>query len=236
MDLMQSDLITRNEAGVAEGRPSTSGEATASNNWTLPRKLRSCIYEMVLRVPHPIYLFQETDDLVEAFAPEKPAQWHALLHVSKKINSEASAVLYRTNKFSLLEMSPKEVVLLRHFLNGIGPRNASSISYFCVSFPYIESRPENCQIRADSAEMLAVLEEKCTGLKTLELVIHSKNCGWFTCDNANTTQYVLKMLSHIDVKLKGIVSIEQVCIRVHSGALQFSISDHMRHLGWKVLA
>jgi hypothetical protein len=59
----------------------------------LPIPIRNKIYENVLVVLHPLYLFQEPGSPVDAFAPDEPLQWLALLHTNRQISVEASAVL-----------------------------------------------------------------------------------------------------------------------------------------------
>ncbi|CAN9146254.1 unnamed protein product [Alternaria alternata] len=49
-------------------------ESATGNFLDLPKGIRNNIYEKVLAVPHPIYLFQEPNSRVETFAPEKPSR------------------------------------------------------------------------------------------------------------------------------------------------------------------
>ncbi|PIA99513.1 hypothetical protein CB0940_02604 [Cercospora beticola] len=209
---------------------------SAPNVLKLPRKIRDRIFEMVLRVPHPIYLFQEMEELVEAFAPEKPIQWLAMLYTSKQLGTEASAVLYGRNKFSLLETTPKEKILLKTFLHGIGLVNASSISHMCISFPSLDSQADYSQFREDSAEILALLREKCTRLKALELLMHSKNCGGWTSTTENTIDNIGGALPYIDRQLNTINGRIQISVRVYSGTLHPLVSATMQDLGWLILA
>lgn len=239
MDSAKRSRISQNAALSSPNiAPSQLGAGNATNIFSLPRKIRDDIYEMVLRVPHPLYLFQETDTLVETFAPERPFRWHALLYTSRQVNVEASAVLYRTNNFSVVDMTPNEAVLLKSFLCGIGPVNAGSLSHVCASFPSLDSlggQDGHCQLREDSAEIVALLTEKCGNLKTLELVVHNKNCSWLTIVAANTSKYIPEALVYIDKQLKAIVTIEQILVKVSSGTLTPSARTAMRDLGWLIL-
>jgi hypothetical protein len=82
---------------------SKSAEPATGNFLGLPKGIRNDIYEKVLAVLHPLYLFQEPKSRVETFAPEKPSRWLALLLTNRQICREASVILYRVTHFHLVD-------------------------------------------------------------------------------------------------------------------------------------
>ena len=101
----------------------------------LPELARTKIYEKTLGVPHPVYLYLGPGSSVQTFAPDAPSQWLALLRTNRRVSAEASQVFYRVNHFELLDINRQQITVLQPFLDHIGPANAASISYLCVSFP-----------------------------------------------------------------------------------------------------
>ena len=203
----------------------------------LPIRFRDRVYERVLIVPHPLYLFQEPGSPVETFAPDKPLHWLALLHTNRQISVEAGAALYRVNHFELVDITKRQFSVLRSFLDCIGPVNAASLSHLCISFPIVESideEPGNLRLRDDSLQSLKLLQDKCTNLSTLETVVHYKNSDSFT----KTDQFLREAFSQIDVQLKTIHSLRRIIVRVDAqrGIPTSSVKDMMRRLRWLVLS
>ncbi|KAH8589050.1 hypothetical protein B0O99DRAFT_655664 [Bisporella sp. PMI_857] len=87
----------------------------------LPGDIRNNIYRRALVAAHPLYLFQDTgSQVVEAFAPDRPLRWLALLYTNRQIHGEASAVLYGVNYFTFLDTTQHQCGHIRSFLNCIG--------------------------------------------------------------------------------------------------------------------
>ncbi|EXJ89942.1 hypothetical protein A1O3_03009 [Capronia epimyces CBS 606.96] len=178
----------------------------------LPNLVRDKIYEAVLVVLHPIYIFQESNSSVEAFAPDKPPRWLALLHTNRQISAEASAVLYRVNHFELVDITKPQIRVLQSFLNGIGTVNAASISNLSISFPTvigIDEEPGKVRLKEDSLQCLKVLQDRCTNLSALETVVHYRNSGFFM----KTEHFLRGALSQIDQYLKTINSLRRIIVR-----------------------
>jgi hypothetical protein len=120
---------------------------------SLPRNVRDDIFRRVLLVAHPLYLFQDGDSsMVETFGPEIRVRWRALLYTNRQVLDEASAVLYGSNNFSLVDTTQKQVVLLQSFLNRIGSTNAGLLSHICINFPVAEhadGQPGGILLRED---------------------------------------------------------------------------------------
>ena len=212
--------------------------SSASINFLgLPDWIRDKIYQKVLIILHPLYLFQDPGSPVDAFAPDKPLQWLALLHTNRQISVEASAVLYRVNHFELINITKAQVGVLRSFLDCIGSVNAASLSHLCINFPTvlsIDEEPGKVRFREDSLQSLNLLQDKCTNLSTLETVVHFKNSDFFT----KTDQFLNEAFSQIDAQLKAIHSLRTIIVRVEpqSVVLTSSTKDMMLRLGWLVLS
>lgn len=216
--------------------PTKSASSATASFHALPKGIRNDIYRRVLSLSHPIYLFQEPGSRVESFAPEKTAQWLALLYTNRQIYHEASASLYRTNQFYLVDTRPQQSDLLTSFLECIGPVHASSLSYLCINFPIAEStegQSEQIKLKDDSLRILSLLRAKCTNLSTLETLVHHKNDTVFR-KTENTQELVLS----IDAQLKTIPSLKRIIVRftVRDGIPMISAKDIMEGLGWVVLS
>ncbi|KAF2257477.1 hypothetical protein CC78DRAFT_527771 [Lojkania enalia] len=147
---------------------------------SLPPRIRNKIYMSSLIVPHPLYLFQEPGCRVELFAPDRPRRWPALLYTNRQISREASAMLYGINHFHLIDATEKQLSLLESFLDCIGDVNAASLSHLDINFPVVEDidgKPGQLRLRDDSSQILGLIKRKCTKLRTLETIIHTKNSG-----------------------------------------------------------
>ncbi|KAF2440433.1 hypothetical protein P171DRAFT_435226 [Karstenula rhodostoma CBS 690.94] len=220
--------------------PSLSSESaspTAVNFLALPIGIRKKIYKRVLLVSHPLYLSQEPGSRVETFAPEKPNRWLAILYTNRQIYHEASAALYGTNHFQLVDTTEQQVHLLRSFLDCIGAANADSLSHLSINFPVTESihgQPGRVELREDSLQTLQLLRDSCTNLSTLETLVHSKNSDVFK----TTDDSLQEALSLIDARFKGIPSLRKIVVRffVYDGVPSATAKDIMQGLGWVLLS
>ncbi|KAF2678071.1 hypothetical protein K458DRAFT_409242 [Lentithecium fluviatile CBS 122367] len=217
---------------------STSTSPPSGRNFLdLPIDIRYDVYTRVLHVPHPLYLFREPGCPVETFAPEKPIRWLALLSTNHQIHREASAALYKTNQFHLMDTTQQESNLLQSFLDCIGPVNAASLSHLCISFPAaenIEGQPGQVKLREDSLQSLKLLQDQCAKLSTLEMIVHSKNSSVFR----ETDDFLQGALLSIDAQFKAIPSLKRIVVRatVHDGVPSASAKDFMRGLGWILIS
>jgi len=204
----------------------------------LPKRIRHNIYKRVLVVAHPVYLFQDKGSRVEAFAPEKPIQWLALLHSNRKICGEAIEVLYGMNRFILVDTTRQQAGFLQSFLRCIGPVNAGLLSHICINFPVlenIEDQHDKVEMGEGSLHIWRLLREKCTNLTTLETFIYGKNSSFLTEADGDNSQFVREVLLQIDAQLKAISSLKKIIIRVYSGTLTPLVIDLMQGLGWVIL-
>jgi hypothetical protein len=206
---------------------------------SLPRSVRDNIFRRVLLVAHPLYLFQDGDSsLVETFGPEIRFRWRALLYTNRQVRDEASAVLYGSNNFTLVDITRKQVVLLQSFLNCIGSTNAGLLSHICINFPVAEhadGRPGEVLLREDGLRSLKLLQDKCVTLKTLETSVHRENSGGLTRESYDDPQFIKEALSQIDAQFKLIPSLNKIIVRFYGDDPASSVTELMEGHGWVIL-
>jgi hypothetical protein len=206
----------------------------------LPIEIRNDIYQRVLTLSNPLYLFQDPGSRVETFSPEIHSQWLAFLYINRQIYYEARAVLYGRNHFTLMEVeiAQHRSSLLKSFINTIGPLNAGFLSHISISFPATENRktsedqPGKIRLREDSLQSLQLLQTQCTRLRTLETLVSGKNyTNLIKADN----QFAREALSEVNAQFRGIASLNKIIVRIYSGTPSPSTREFMQGLGWVVL-
>jgi hypothetical protein len=217
---------------------SQAASSTRANFFSLPREIRDDIYDRVLAIPNPLYIFQETPDSpVHCFTPRRPRKWLALLYTTRQLHSEASHAFYRAHQFEIVDSHETRISeYLQSFINCIGPTNAASLAHLCIEFPRLEpgnGKPDKIRINNDSLRNLQLLQRMCTRLATLELTIHSKNAG-LIIDRAD--DLVQEALLVIKKQLGLISSLRKVVVRVMygKGTLSAAALESMQRLGWEV--
>lgn len=207
---------------------------------SLPIETRNNVYKRVLAMPHPLYLFQDVGGPVETFAPDKPYRWSALLYTNQQISNEAKAFLYGTNNFVLQEVETiqQQGTLLKSFLNCIGPVNAGLLSHLCINFPAtekVEGQSGEIRIREDGLQGLQLLQNECTNLKTLEILIYERHANDLIKEDQNNTNFAREVLSEIQAHLRTITPLNKIIVRVCSGNPAPSVREFLQELGWVVL-
>jgi hypothetical protein len=230
-------MDSRGETARASALPTKLASSAPASFHALPKGIRNDIYKKVLSLSHPIYLFQEPGSRVESFVPEKPARWLALLYTNRQIYHEASASLYRTNQFYLVDTTQQQSDLLISFLDCVGPVHASSLSYLCINFPVVErteGQSGQVKLKDDSLQTLGLLRDKCSNLSTLETLVHHKNDIVFRKED-DTLQEVV---SSIDAQLKTIPSLQKIIVRfaVRDRVPSTLAKEHMQRLGWVIVS
>lgn len=220
------------------GPASVRSQPTASpvNFFHLPIELRNDVYQRVLAVPLALHLFQDAGGPVASFAPQKPSHWLTLLYANRQISYEARGVLYGMIRFTLEEVEPAQVQphrgLLRSFLNSIGPTNSGFISHLCMNFPATErpeAQTEEIRLREDSLQNLQLLQNKCTKLRTIELLIYSRKSVLIDGIDSNI-ELVQKFLRELDTQLRGISSLTKNILRFHCGPPALSLKELLGEL------
>ncbi|RTE84329.1 hypothetical protein BHE90_001196 [Fusarium euwallaceae] len=218
--------------------PGKGSQPAAVGFLDLPGMARDGIYKHVLTVEHPVYLFQDFGSRVEAFAPDKPKWWIALLYTNRQISSEAKAALYANNNFHLMGNPQKHGALLQSFLGRIGSPNANSLSRLCIGFPVTEKaqgQPGSVIITQDSLQSLTLVREQCTALKILEMQLSKENSGLLAGAREEDAQLVRDALLRIDAQLKTISSVKKIVVRLYMKDVPSFVVDAMQGLEWVVL-
>lgn len=206
------------------------------NIFSLPEKIRKHIFQKVLYVPHPLYLFQDTGSRVETFAPDRPRQWLSLLYVNRQIHDEAAKILFGINNFTLLDERRPTQCLLNAFLTCIGPMNSASLSHLSIDFPALEVEAGEVRLKHDSLQKLKLLQGHCTNLKTVETSFSIKHIRDLDQVTGNNPQLIMDALSKINSQLHSISSLETVIVRITGPSPALSTMECMRTLGWTILA
>lgn len=209
--------------------------STATTFFRLPAEIRRVVYKLVLVVRHPIYLFWERSR-VHRFGPEIPRRWLALLHVSRQMHGEASAVAYGSNKFTLVDMT-KQADILQPFLDGIGSANASFLSHLTIGFPAMEAvdgQPGKAKLSDDDLRVLGLVSEKCAGLTTLETQVYNARSAALRKADDGSSLIAEDAFSQIDAQLRAIPSLRKFMAVVYDMNIDPSITELMKRHGWVV--
>jgi len=201
----------------------------------LPRKIRARIYQTVLYVPHPLYLFQDTGTKVETFAPERPNRWLSLLQVNRQIHEEAAEVLFGMNNFTLLDERQPQDLLLKAFLTCIGPVNSALLTHLSMDFPTLEGPLGEVKLKDDSLRRLKLLKSHCTNLTTLETSFSVKHAKDLVQVAGDSPQSVNEALSQVNLQLQTIPSLKTTIVRITGPQPAPSTLECMRSLGWTTL-
>ncbi|KAK0712950.1 hypothetical protein B0T26DRAFT_780950 [Lasiosphaeria miniovina] len=142
----------------------------------LPRDVRDDIYRRVLVVPHPLYLYtQGTSHKL------------ALLYTSRAIHDQAVETLYGSHQFVLADTARSgQAALLQSFLRLIRPANAACLRHICINFPAVAvdvtgeqrttgDRMGPSMLCEDELRGLRLIRDRCRGLTTVEMYVHSEN-------------------------------------------------------------
>lgn len=213
------------------GRP----HSTTIGFFDLPNDARKKIYERVLKLPHPIFLFQDGDTRVETFAPDRPPNWLALLHTSHQMHQEAAAILYSTNVYTLLDANGQGSNLIQGFLRCIGKGHAKTLSHLCITFPTIHRNLGGFQLSPDDAKMFELIRAECSKLEILETHLSGKPAIHLIETDRSMPDFTLEALTDLDRHVKSISSIQRFIVRVYSGRPAAHRMEVMRGLGWEVL-
>lgn len=219
---------------VSENAPQPT-TPTTTNLLRLPIEIRRIIYKLVLAVNTPLYLFGE-GTRVRSFAPELPRRWLALLHTNRQISRETSAVVYSSNRFTLVDATQQDD-LLQSFLNSIGSANASSLSYLTMGFPVVERVNEEsgrARLGEESLRSLALLQKRCSGLTTLQAMIQSQNSSGLSTENQESLSFIEDAFLQIDTRVRAIPSLGSFFVRVYGPTLSSPVVEVMQELGWVV--
>ena len=221
----------------------TPPPSSSSGLFSLPISLRLQIYTALLVLPHPLFIFQDGEtSRPEAFAPDKPRRWLALLSASRQLRDEAGPVAYASNHFVFVDATPRQPALVRSFLAAVGPVNAGRLSHLTINFPVVQRTSSASSdggsevvLRDDGQTSLALLRESCPGLKTLEAQVHGENYRNLVAPEHQDAQLLEQGLLRINAHVTAMPSLEAVIVRIYQGDPAPGVVEAMRDLGWRVL-
>lgn len=203
-----------------------------TNLFSLPVDIRHRIYQQVVAVPHPLYIFQDSPGhKLGLFAPDRPCRWLALLYATRCFRTEASPLVYSSNHFAFMDTNRHQADLLQAFLDGIGRANASHLCHVTINFPVTETHGDQLlqyRIQQDDLRSLQLLQDRCKRLQILELFVQKSNAHNFR--DANRAA-----LSHINTQLKAISSVPKIIVKSYTELPISEIAEVAQHLGWVLL-
>lgn len=225
---------------ISDMSSSQTSSSTAVGIFILPIEIRYDIFRRVLAVPEPLYLFQDPGCPLEAFMPNRPRAWLALLYTSRQVSHEARAVLYGANHFTLeeVEITNYRSNILKSFITSIGPVNAGFLTRLRISFPATEKAHDQLgeiRLREDAVQNLQLLRNNCTGLKKLETLVYDKSSTYLLTESLDNTQSARDVLVRMNAELKGIVSLNTIIVRFCSDSPAPWVRGCLEDLGWIVL-
>lgn len=210
------------------------------NFLSLPIEIRNNIYQRLLSMRDEIRIFQDPGCSLEAFLPERPPAWNALVYTNRQISSEARAILYRMNRFFLPDTSFARRYrgsIVQSFLSGIGPINAACLSYACIHFPELEmlDGSEEIKLPEYALQDFRRLQIECTQLRMLEISIYDEETYKLLKEDRIISASVRNGFIQIAEHIKGIQSLNKVIARIYNGVINDTAKDFLQDLGWTVL-
>ncbi len=113
---------------------------------------------------------------------------------------------------------------MQAFLDQIGSVNAAHLSHLSINFPVAESQEGTVVLRESDLWVLKLLQEKCSGLATLEALVQDGN-----------SQFVQEALAQIDAQFKSIPSLPKIIIRFYGGSPAPAAAELMQRYDWVIL-
>ncbi|VUC35721.1 unnamed protein product [Clonostachys rosea] len=134
------------------------------------------------------------------------------------MRKEASAVVYGSNIFNLVDTTEKPSHLLHYFFVCIGSLNSGSLTHLCIKSPTWSNRRIVISIA-----------------QTLELFLRSQNASGLTNAMDDNPSLAIEALLQIDAQLNAIESLVNIIVRLYDKNLNPSLKKFMQVLGWTVL-
>jgi hypothetical protein len=211
--------------------------------FSLPIEIRREIYKDVLAVLHLLYLCEDDSRIgypVRTFGQyHKPPEWPQLIYTNRQIHDEAKAVLYDTIDLIVedVETEHGKLSLLRFFWNRIGHVNAGLLSNLRINFPAterIEGQSGGIRLSEYSLQSLQLLKNDFTHLKTLIILVYTRDAYSLLLDNLNDIKPAKDLLLELDAQVRGIVSLRKIMIRFCVVPPDPWAREFVEQLGWEV--
>jgi hypothetical protein len=213
------------------------------NFFNFAAEIRLMIYEELLVLSEPITFETTWDPSRPLSLSKRYGLCPALLRANKRVNREASPLLYSGNRFrfSGLDLTPRldtKSAVLASFLSQIESQNASFLRHVCIDFPeFGDYRPGSTVLQEDSIKILELIRDNCTGIATLETSLRDDfrlECVGYKLDSSPITVEALELL---DARFKAILSLKVVIVDAHvydDEDLSDDLMKKMRDCGWTI--
>ena len=206
----------------------------------LPQNVQQNIFQNILVVVHPLYIFQEPgSEIIEVFAPDKPRRWISLLLGSRQLHDKAAETFYGANHFVMMDTEARQTRLIQSFLNRIGPASAGHLRHLSINFPVADQRDEGNDtiLKEDDACSLRLLQKNCGRLMTLELIVQARNAAdlALSSQGGEIPARLRKFLSKVDEQVRAIPSLTKLVVKWYAKPASIELADEMRQLGWTVV-
>jgi len=216
-----------------------------ANFFNFPAEIRHKIYEELLVLSEPITLIT-TWGRGRSWPPFSLSKRYglcpALLRANKRVQREASPLLYSGNRFGFSHPYPMtrifaECQVLTSFLNQIGRQNASFLRHISIHFPdFDDSRPGRATLRKESMKLLELIRDNCTSIATLETSLDSPDLSAYTA-NLDSSLITGEALELLDARFKAISSLKEIIVNVPvygNECPSDSLRKKMRDCGWTI--
>lgn len=198
----------------------------------LPKELRNAIYGLVLTIPQPLHIFQDTGGPLTSFGP-KPRQWLSLLSTSRRLREEAAEVAFGTNRFNIVDFTEREADIFESFLTCIGPENSAKLKHLHLAFPAaLGAAIDPVRLREHSVKAYALLREKCQNVATLELFVARETYRYIKPKDDETL--IRAALALADEQIKSVQSLNMVTVKLYY-RFNWNFVESAREFGWQVL-
>ncbi|KAK0109451.1 hypothetical protein ONS95_002144 [Cadophora gregata] len=137
-----------------------------------------------------------------------------------------------------MDTADRQGGILQSFFNSIGALNTGRLSHLCINFPVVENSKDQSGtdvLGEDDLHSLKLLQENCTNLVTLEILLYGQNSACLMNAEDKNSQVIQEALSQIDTQLRSISSLKKGIVRYYNGAPSTFVMELMQGLGWAVL-
>jgi len=216
------------------------------NFFSLPGEIRNKIYEELLVLPQPVTIDIATDSwhdlhgVLPAVKLDTSGLCLALLHVSKRVYSEASFLFYSENHFTLPDQEsppgyPLQSAILTSFLDRIGRQNASLLHHICIAFPAFDDyHIGRVTLREDSIRTLELIRLNCPNIITLETSLVTTDAMEVAINALDSPQAATEALALVDARFKAISPLEEVIVNVYDKPPNDDLRKKIRDHAWTI--
>lgn len=212
------------------------------NIFNFPAEIRFNIYEELLVLSEPI-IFKPTWN---GFCPQLSLSKRyglnpALLRTNKRVQAEASPLLYSRNCFGCADLGPDKSAAftrLDRFFSQIGPQMASFLRHLCIDFPsFIDYQAGSTALHKDSIKILEFIRDNCTSIATLETSLHNTYLLECVDRELGTSRIAAEALDLLDARFKAMPSLNEVVVNIYvyyNRGPSENLRKKMHDCGWTI--